>query len=165
MVFLFIRELTFPLWMNTCNTLYSPAYYVWSVHFVSILVSFFVWHFWWIWSGFSLVWCTQFLQILFSARTSLEKCDHQFVSLFNTLTHENVRGVFTLGCQKRKVLLRVRRKIFCNFKKPTKPKPKQCNCKMWFHPCTVCHKSSFQAIPTNFLVSFSKCLRKWKTTK
>lgn len=34
----------------------------------------------------------------FSARTSFEKCDPQFVSLFDTLTHENVKDVFTVGC-------------------------------------------------------------------
>lgn len=35
-------------------------------------------------------------------------------------------------------------------------KPKQCNCKVCFHPCAIGQKSSFQAIQTSFLVNFSE---------
>lgn len=73
-------------------------------HILFLYWSLLIRDFWGIGSVFSLVWGIQFLEILFSVRTSFEKCDHEFVSLFNTLTRENIRGVFSVGCQKTKVL-------------------------------------------------------------
>lgn len=89
------------------------------------------------------------------------------MSLFNTLTHGNVRAVFTVGWQKTKVLLMVRRKIFCNEKKPKQQNPNQNSAvaKRDFILVQWVKKSSFQAFPTSLPVSFSKKVEDHKVVR